>query len=74
MVLEHERKVTGMIHKLYEMALKESDYPSQVMLHWFIDEQVEEEKNAGMIVDQLQMVEDHQTAMINLDHQVGKRE
>jgi len=27
-----------------------------------------------MIVDQLQMVEDHQTAMINLDHQVGKRE
>jgi len=74
MVLEHERKVTGMIHKLYEMALKESDYPSQVMLHWFIDEQVEEEKSAGMIVDQLQMVEDHQTAMINLDHQVGKRE
>jgi len=74
MVLEHERKVTGMIHKLYEMALKESDYPSQVMLHWFIDEQVEEEKNAGMIVDQLQMVEDHQTALINLDHHVGKRE
>ncbi len=74
MVLEHEHKVTGMIHKLYEMALKESDYPSQVMLHWFIDEQVEEEKNAGMIVDQLQMVEDHQTALINLDHHVGKRE
>ena len=74
MVLEHERKVTGMIHKLYEMALKESDYPSQVMLHWFIDEQVEEEKNAGLIVDQLKMVEEHQTALINLDHHVGKRE
>ena len=74
MVLEHERKVTGMIHKLYETALKENDYPGQVMLHWFIDEQVEEEKNAGMIVDQLQMVEDHQTALINLDHHVGKRE
>ena len=74
MVLEHERKVTGMIHKLYEMALKENDYPGQVMLHWFIDEQVEEEKNAGLIVDQLQMVEDRQTALINLDHHVGKRE
>ena len=74
MVLEHERKVTGMIHKLYETALKDSDYPSQVMLHWFIDEQVEEEKNAGLIVDQLKMVEEHQTALINLDHHVGKRE
>lgn len=74
MVLEHERKVTGMINKLYETTLKENDYPSQVMLHWFIDEQVEEEKNAGFIVDQLQMVEDRQTALINLDHHVGKRE
>lgn len=74
MVLEHERKVSAMIHRLYETALKENDYPSQVMLHWFIDEQVEEEKNAGFIVDQLQMVEDRQTALINLDHHVGKRE
>ena len=73
-VLEHEGKVTGMIHKLYEMALKENDYPSQVMLHWFINEQVEEEKNAGMIVDQLKMVDDHMTAMIHLDRHVGKRE
>lgn len=74
MVLEHERKVTGMINKLYEMALKENDYASQVMLHWFIDEQVEEEKNASLIVDQLQMVEDHKAAMIQLDHRIGQRE
>ena len=74
MVLEHEQKVTGMIHRLYELALKENDYPAQVMLHWFINEQVEEEKNASLIVDQLQMVEDRMGTLINIDHHVGKRE
>jgi len=73
-ILEHERKVTSMIHKLYEAAVKEGDYPTQVMLHWFIDEQVEEEKNASLIVDQLQMAEDHQSAILHIDRHVGKRE
>ena len=40
--LNHERKVTAMINSLYELALEEKDYAAQVMLHWFIDEQVEE--------------------------------
>jgi ferritin len=74
MVLEHEKKVTGTIHNLYEIALKEKDYPGQVMLHWFINEQVEEEKNATAIVDQLQMAEDHKGILLNIDHHVGKRE
>lgn len=73
-VLEHERKVTGMINRLYEMAVKENDYPSQVMLHWFINEQVEEEKNAGQVVDQLKMMEDRMGGLINLDRHIGKRE
>lgn len=73
-ILEHERKVTAMIHKLYEAAVKEGDYPTQVMLHWFIDEQVEEEKNASLIVDQLQMAEDHKAAILHIDRHVGKRE
>ncbi|MBN2550642.1 MAG: ferritin [Anaerolineales bacterium] len=73
-ILEHEQLVTASINNLYTLALKENDYAAQVMLHWFIDEQVEEEKNAGQIVDHLRMVEDHKVSLINLDHQVGKRE
>ncbi|HSF79640.1 MAG TPA: ferritin [Anaerolineales bacterium] len=72
-VLEHEQKVTGLIHKLYETALKENDYATQVMLQWFIDEQVEEEKNASQIVEQLKMIEDRGTAILYLDKQLGKR-
>jgi ferritin len=52
-VLEHEQKVTGMIHRLYELAVKENDYATQITLQWFITEQVEEEKNAGEIIEQL---------------------
>lgn len=73
-ILEHEQKVTAMIHKLYETALAEKDYATQVMLHWFIDEQVEEEANASAIVEQLKMVDEHQGNLLHIDRYVGKRE
>jgi len=40
---DFERANTAGIHAAYEVALAEKDYPAQVMLHWFIAEQVEEE-------------------------------
>ena len=73
-VLEHEQKVTGLINKLYEVALKEKDYATQVMLQWFINEQVEEEKNAHDIIEQLLLIDARGTAVLMLDHQLGKRE
>jgi ferritin len=73
-VLEHEQKVTGLIHKLYEVALKQKDYATQVMLQWFINEQVEEEKNASDIIEQLFLIDARGTAVLMLDHQLGKRE
>jgi ferritin len=72
-VLEHEKKVTSWIYKLYELALKENDYPTQLMLQWFINEQVEEEKNASEIIAYLDMIDAHDTAVLMLDHDLGKR-
>ncbi len=71
--LEHEVRVTGLINKLYELAVSEGDYPAQVMLQWFINEQVEEEKNAQLLIDQLKMVGDNQAALLMLDMELGKR-
>lgn len=71
--LEHERKVTALIHGLYQLALEEKDYPAQVMLHWFIDEQVEEESNATQIVDTLEMIGNKGHALVMLDRELGKR-
>jgi ferritin len=72
-VLKHEHKVTSLINAIYAQALKENDYPTQVMLHWFINEQVEEEKNAQQIVDQLKMVGDSMQGLMMLDRALGKR-
>jgi ferritin len=72
-VAAHEAKVTASIHKLYELALKEKDYASQVMLQWFITEQVEEEKNAAEIVANLKLIEERGTAVLMLDHRLAKR-
>ena len=72
-VLSHEQKVTSLIDKLYDVALKENDHAAQVELQWFIKEQVEEEKNASAIVQQLEMIGGHTGALMMLDRQLGKR-
>jgi len=72
-VLNHEEQVTASIHAVYETALAEKDYAAQVLLHWFINEQVEEERNASEIVRQLQRVEARETAVLMLDHRLSKR-
>jgi ferritin len=72
-VLEHEKKVSGLINRLYDLAVSEKDYPTQVMLQWFITEQVEEEKTAGDIIEQLKMVGDMPAGLIMLDRQLASR-
>jgi ferritin len=72
-VQAHEAQVTASIYGLYEIALQEKDYPTQILLQWFITEQVEEEKNASEIVDSLKRIEARETAVLQLDHQLGKR-
>ena len=72
-VAAHEEKVTALINRLYEVAVKERDYATQVELQWFIKEQVEEEKNAAEIVANLKLIEDRGTAVLMLDKQLGKR-
>jgi ferritin len=71
--LAHERKITALIHRLYELALKESDYATQTLLQWFVTEQVEEEKNAGQIVEQLKMTGGEPSALLLLDRDLAGR-
>jgi ferritin len=73
-VLEHERRVTGMINRLYELALKENDYATQMELQWFVTEQVEEEDSAGQVVEQLKMVGEQPMGLLMLDRQLGDRQ
>ena len=71
--LEHERKVTAMINDLYGLSARENDYASQTFLQWFVTEQVEEEKNAGDVVETLKMIGDKSEALFLLDRELGLR-
>ncbi len=71
--LEHERKVTGLINRIYEAAVDGKDYPTQIMLQWFITEQVEEEDSTGTAVERLEMAGDNRAALMFLDAEFGRR-
>ena len=71
--LEHERKVTALINRMYQLAIEESDYAAQVMLHELINEQVEEEKVAEEIVDHLRIIDGDGTGLLQLDARLGAR-
>lgn len=71
--LEHERKVTSLIHNLYRQAVEESDYAAQNLLFWFAGEQVEEEKSVSDIVDQLKLIKGDGTGLLVLDARLGAR-
>ncbi len=72
-VKEHEQFITASINALYEQALAEKDYPAQIMLQWFINEQVEEEKNAEDLIHQVGAVEGNALGLVMLDQYLGKR-
>jgi len=72
-VLEHEQKITAMIHKLYELAIAEKDYRSQIMLQWFVTEQIEEEAQVQEILDKIEQVGEKSTAVWWIDKELKKR-
>lgn len=69
----HEQMVSGSINALYARATSEKDYASQVMLQWFITEQVEEEKTSTALAERLRLVGDSATGLLILDRQLGER-
>jgi ferritin len=73
-VLEHEVFVTNRIHLLYDLAVSSKEYASEVFLQWFVNEQMEEEKNATEILQSLRMVGDSGNAIFMIDRQLAARD
>jgi len=71
--LGHEQKVSAAICALYELATAEKDYATLSLLKWFLDEQVEEEKNVTEIVAKLELVGDNLNGLFQIDHHAGER-
>jgi len=69
----HEQKVTGLIHKLVDVARAEKDYAAEVMLQWFVNEQVEEEANASEIAEKLRLVKESSNGLFMMDRHLAER-
>lgn len=72
--LEQEQYITKRIHKMYDLARKEDDYPLESLLLWFIDEQVEEEDMVQDIIDKLKLIGDDGSGLYLLDREMGERQ
>ena len=71
--LEHEKKVTSLIHNLAAIANEDRDFASINRLVWFIDEQVEEEESARDMITAFEAVEDNKYGMYMLDKELAAR-
>ena len=72
-VYAHERKVTGLINALVDLANEQADDASASFLHWFVTEQVEEEASADKVVQRLKLIGDSKQGVVTLDHEMGTR-
>ena len=72
--LEHEQKVTKMINNLVKIARDEDDYATETFLHWFVDEQVEEEDSVGGVLETLKMIAGSKNGLVMLDRELGRRQ
>lgn len=71
---EHEKYITTKIHELVNLAQKIDDKATENFLQWFVEEQVEEEKNSYDLLRKVRMVEKHVGALLQLDRILSERE
>lgn len=71
--LGHEQLITKKINELVRLADRENDHATHSMLHWFVDEQVEEEANASENVKKIKMIGSSNSGLLYLDKEMGKR-
>lgn len=70
---KHERKMTGMINGLADMAQTEKDFATSNLMQWFVDEQVEEEATVDSIVQKIKMLGADGPGMFMIDRELKQR-
>lgn len=72
--LKHENYITERINFLVDLTTKEKDHAGTQFLQWFVNEQVEEEKNADQILGQLKIMgKQPGAALYMLDKEMAAR-
>ena len=72
-VLEHEKKVTGLINAIASLAMQEKDHACYQFIMWYVNEQVEEESNASDILGKIDLIGEDRGLLLNLDAELAAR-
>lgn len=71
--LAHEQFISQSINKLTDLAIAESDHATKTFLHWFVEEQVEEEATVQQIVDNFKLLGNDKSGLFLMDRELGAR-
>jgi ferritin len=71
--LEHEKYMTANINALAELALKEKDPATNILLQWYVSEQVEEEASVDDILNKLKLVGEQGPGLFMIDRDLKAR-
>lgn len=71
--LEHEHFITKCIHDLVLLARDEKDPATEIFMHWYVNEQIEEEENDNDILAQLKIVKNDAQGLLMMDRELAAR-
>ena len=71
--LSHEQEVTRRINDLVRLSKEEKDFATDIFLHWFVSEQVEEEETVKDIISKLRMIKGEGQGMLLMDKELAAR-
>jgi ferritin len=72
-VLKHEQYISQRINEMVNLANAEQDHATTVVLHWYVNEQVEEEATADTLYHQVKMVENSPHGLLMIDRELSGR-
>jgi len=68
--LNHEVTVSNSINDLVDLALREKDYATHNFLQWYVSEQIEEERNARVLNDKLELIGEDKSGLYLFDRDI----
>jgi len=71
--LEHEQLVTKRINDLVDVAKSGKDHATDIMLQWFVSEQVEEEDSVGEVLAKVRLIGKDGGGLYMLDKELSSR-
>jgi ferritin len=69
--LAHEKTVTAAFNDLVDAALAERDHATNIFLHWFVTEQIEEEATVGDIIGRVKLVGERGEGLYMIDNELA---